>query len=159
MLNLGEGLLQLAEQVDIRHFVEMGPVDEDAEADIALVEGSISTPGRGRAHPRGARAQQVPDRNRRLRHRRRHPGAAQPAPGRRVDARGLRQPRTHQHPGQGRRRRRRPRARWICELRGCPVNRPPAAGGDLARCCSASRRRSLATSVCVRMQAPSAWFA
>jgi coenzyme F420-reducing hydrogenase gamma subunit len=44
LLNLGEGLLQLTEQVDILHFVEMGPVDEDAEVDIALVEGSISTP-------------------------------------------------------------------------------------------------------------------
>jgi coenzyme F420-reducing hydrogenase gamma subunit len=44
LLNLGDGLLQLAEQVDIRHFVEMGPVNEDAEVDIALVEGSISTP-------------------------------------------------------------------------------------------------------------------
>ncbi len=44
LLNLGEGLLELAEQVDIPHFVEMGPVDEDAEVDIALVEGSISTP-------------------------------------------------------------------------------------------------------------------
>ena len=44
LLNLGERLLQLAEQVDIPHFVEMGPVDEDAEVDIALVEGSISTP-------------------------------------------------------------------------------------------------------------------
>lgn len=44
LLNLGERLLQLAEQVQFVHFVEMGPVDEDAEVDIALVEGSISTP-------------------------------------------------------------------------------------------------------------------
>ncbi len=44
LLNLGDGLLQLAEQVDIRHFVEMGPVDEGAEVNISLVEGSISTP-------------------------------------------------------------------------------------------------------------------
>ena len=43
LLNLGEGLLNLAEQVQFVHFVEMGPVDEDAEVDIALVEGSIST--------------------------------------------------------------------------------------------------------------------
>ena len=43
LLNLGEGLLTLARMVDIRHFVEAGPVDEDAEVDIAFVEGSIST--------------------------------------------------------------------------------------------------------------------
>ena len=41
LLNLGERLLALAEQVDFVHFAEMGVVEEDAEADIALVEGSI----------------------------------------------------------------------------------------------------------------------
>lgn len=44
LLNLGEGLLDLAEQVDIVHFAEMGALDEQAEVDIALVEGSVSTP-------------------------------------------------------------------------------------------------------------------
>ncbi len=44
LLNLGEGLLELAERVDIVHFAEFGALDEDAEADIALVEGSVSTP-------------------------------------------------------------------------------------------------------------------
>jgi sulfhydrogenase subunit delta len=44
LLNLGEGLLDLAERVDIVHFAEFGAVDETAEADIALVEGSVSTP-------------------------------------------------------------------------------------------------------------------
>jgi coenzyme F420-reducing hydrogenase gamma subunit len=44
LLNLGEGLLALAAQVDFVHFAEMGPVDEDAEVDIAIVEGSVSTP-------------------------------------------------------------------------------------------------------------------
>lgn len=43
LLNLGEGLLDLARMVDIRHFVEAGPMDEDASVDIALVEGCIST--------------------------------------------------------------------------------------------------------------------
>lgn len=43
-LNLGETLLTLSELVDIRHFAEAGFVDEEAEADIAFVEGSISTP-------------------------------------------------------------------------------------------------------------------
>lgn len=44
LLNLGERLLQLAEMVNIVHFVEAGPINENAQVDIALVEGSISTP-------------------------------------------------------------------------------------------------------------------
>lgn len=43
-LNLGEGLLTLAQLVDIVHFAEAGPVDPDAPVDIAFIEGSISTP-------------------------------------------------------------------------------------------------------------------
>jgi coenzyme F420-reducing hydrogenase gamma subunit len=42
-LNLGEDLLTLTEQVEIVHFAEAGPVDEDTPVDIAFVEGSIST--------------------------------------------------------------------------------------------------------------------
>ena len=42
-LNLGETLLQLAQLVDIVHFAEAGPVEEDARVDVAFVEGSIST--------------------------------------------------------------------------------------------------------------------
>lgn len=42
-LNLGEPLLQLAELVDLVHFPEAGPVNEEAEVDIAFVEGSVST--------------------------------------------------------------------------------------------------------------------
>jgi coenzyme F420-reducing hydrogenase gamma subunit len=44
LLNAGEDLLALADLVDIVHFAEAGVVDEAAEADIALVEGSVSTP-------------------------------------------------------------------------------------------------------------------
>jgi coenzyme F420-reducing hydrogenase gamma subunit len=44
MLNLGEGLLELARQFQFVHFAEFGVLDEDAEADIVIVEGSISTP-------------------------------------------------------------------------------------------------------------------
>ncbi|HMX15589.1 MAG TPA: sulfhydrogenase subunit delta [Rhodocyclaceae bacterium] len=44
LLNLGATLLDVVERVDFVHFVEMGPVDEEAEVDIAIVEGSISTP-------------------------------------------------------------------------------------------------------------------
>jgi sulfhydrogenase subunit delta len=42
-LNAGEDLLTLAGLVDIRHFLEAGAADEDAQVDIAFVEGSIST--------------------------------------------------------------------------------------------------------------------
>ena len=43
LLNLGEPLLLLAELVDILHFAEAGPLDEDAKVDIAIIEGSVST--------------------------------------------------------------------------------------------------------------------
>ncbi|MDH5729570.1 MAG: sulfhydrogenase subunit delta [Gammaproteobacteria bacterium] len=43
-INMGEDLLTLAELVDIRHFAEAGMLDENAQVDIAFVEGSISTP-------------------------------------------------------------------------------------------------------------------
>ncbi len=43
-LNLGEGLLALNELVDIVHFAEAGFLDEEAQVDVAFVEGSISTP-------------------------------------------------------------------------------------------------------------------
>jgi len=42
-LNAGEDLLTLSGLVDIRHFLEAGLADEEAEVDIAFVEGSIST--------------------------------------------------------------------------------------------------------------------
>ncbi|HEX7971098.1 MAG TPA: sulfhydrogenase subunit delta, partial [Thiobacillus sp.] len=44
LLNLGEDLLALAERVDLVHFAEAGPLDPEAEVDIAFVEGSVSTP-------------------------------------------------------------------------------------------------------------------
>lgn len=44
LLNLGEPLLLLPTLVDIVHFAEAGPSDPVARADIALVEGSVSTP-------------------------------------------------------------------------------------------------------------------
>ncbi|MCB1727679.1 MAG: sulfhydrogenase subunit delta, partial [Gammaproteobacteria bacterium] len=42
-LNAGEELLNLAELVDIKHFLEAGVADEYAHVDVAFVEGSIST--------------------------------------------------------------------------------------------------------------------
>ena len=44
LLNLGETLLQLSEMVEFVHFAEAGPVNPEAIADIAFVEGSVSTP-------------------------------------------------------------------------------------------------------------------
>ena len=44
LLNLGEPLLQLPDLVEIVHFAEAGPSDALAKVDIALVEGSITTP-------------------------------------------------------------------------------------------------------------------
>ncbi len=44
LLNLGPGLLELARQFEFVHFAEFGVLDEQAEADIAIVEGSVSTP-------------------------------------------------------------------------------------------------------------------
>ena len=43
-LDLGEDLLTLTAQVDIRHFAEAGILGEDEAVDIAFIEGSISTP-------------------------------------------------------------------------------------------------------------------
>ena len=42
LINLGEPLLVLTQLVDILHFAEAGPLDEDARVDIAIVEGSVS---------------------------------------------------------------------------------------------------------------------
>lgn len=42
LLNLGEGLLELARQVEILHFAEAGPYAPQRPVDIALVEGSLS---------------------------------------------------------------------------------------------------------------------
>jgi len=44
LLNMGDDLLALSQLVNIVHFAEAGPVVEEQEVDIALVEGSISTP-------------------------------------------------------------------------------------------------------------------
>jgi len=43
-LNAGQDLLTLAELVDIMHFSEAGPIDEESNVDIAFAEGSITTP-------------------------------------------------------------------------------------------------------------------
>jgi coenzyme F420-reducing hydrogenase gamma subunit len=42
-LNAGETLLELAEKLDIVHFAEAGMMAENAQVDIAFVEGSVNT--------------------------------------------------------------------------------------------------------------------
>jgi coenzyme F420-reducing hydrogenase gamma subunit len=42
-LNAGEALLELAQQVEFVHFAEAGAVNPGAEADIAFIEGSVTT--------------------------------------------------------------------------------------------------------------------
>ncbi|MCW9024030.1 MAG: sulfhydrogenase subunit delta [Gammaproteobacteria bacterium] len=43
-LNMGENLLTLSTLVDITHFAEAGPVDEDTPVEIAFIEGSLASP-------------------------------------------------------------------------------------------------------------------
>ncbi len=43
LLNLGESLLVLSRLVEITHFAEAGPLDEETAIDIAIIEGSVST--------------------------------------------------------------------------------------------------------------------
>lgn len=42
-LNMGAGLLELSEQVEIVHFAEAGPLGEMQRVDIAFIEGSVVT--------------------------------------------------------------------------------------------------------------------
>jgi len=42
-INDGLKLLELSTLVDIKHFAEAGPVDENAKVDIAIIEGSVNT--------------------------------------------------------------------------------------------------------------------
>lgn len=43
-LNAGTVLVELANLIDIVHFAEAGPINPEANVDIAFVEGSVSTP-------------------------------------------------------------------------------------------------------------------
>ena len=84
---------------------------------------------RRRAHPaRSARSRASAGDHRRLRDRRRHPGAAQLRRRRRVPLGRLRPPRVHRDAGHLDADR---RARPVdFELRGCPIDKAPAARGD-----------------------------
>ena len=90
------------------------PADDDGGTgpyDLSLVEGSITTAARRRAHPRRPRVGPRPlVTHRRLRHGRRHPGAAQLRRRRRVPLRRLRPRRSSSRPSATSTADRRPRA-------------------------------------------------
>ena len=144
-LNAGEDLLELAGLVDIKHFLEAGGLaDEDAEVDIAFVEGSMSTAEEVERISARARQQQDGRHAGRLCNGRRPAGTAQPRrPQRRLEAGGVRPTGVHRHAGT-RRTDRRP-----CQGR----LRAGAARSTGARCwlrcvgcCSVSHRWTLTTS-------------
>ncbi|MFW1678719.1 hypothetical protein ACFVYJ_13190 [Pontibacter sp. JAM-7] len=60
LLNMGPDLLTLAQRVEIKHFAEAGLLDEEAQVDVALIEGSVVT-----AHDQ-QRIQQIRQRSRYL---------------------------------------------------------------------------------------------
>ena len=117
--------------------------------DIALVEGSITTPHDARRIAARARRQPLPGHHRRLRHGRRHPGAAQLGGHRGVQARRLPEPRVHH-------RARRPRRRSPSTSRS--TSRSGAAPSTRASCSPCSARCSPARGRPCRRTA-SAWSA
>ena len=62
---------------EIAYFLEATSATVEGPYDVSLVEGSITTAARRRAHPGGAPQLARADHDRRLRDRGRHPGAAQ----------------------------------------------------------------------------------
>ncbi len=42
-VHIGLGLISLSKYIEFVHFAELGPVNEDADVDVAFIEGSIST--------------------------------------------------------------------------------------------------------------------
>ena len=128
LLDCEDELLALAAEVTIAHFLEASAPPSPGPYDVSLVEGSVTTTaGRG-ADPGDPRAVTDAGDDRRVRDRRRHPGAAQLRRRGRVRLGGLRQPGVHRHAGHldadlGARAGRLRAARL-------PHRPPPAAGGD-----------------------------
>ena len=56
LLDFEDELLALPERIEIAHFLEATSAVVEGPYDLSLVEGSITTPARRRADPRGARA-------------------------------------------------------------------------------------------------------
>ena len=77
LLDCEDELLAVAGAIDIAYFPEATRGVVKGRYDLSLVEGSITTAARRRTNPRRARALPYAGHHRRLRDRRRHPGAAQ----------------------------------------------------------------------------------
>ena len=127
LLDCEDELLALADAVEIAHFLEASSAVVDGPYDLSLVEGSITTP-HDAERIRRCGAPPAAGHDRRLRDRRRHPGAAQLRRRRRLRV--------------GRLRRRpdyiatlatsTPIAAHVdvdFELHGCPIDKQPAARG------------------------------
>ena len=97
LLDAEDELLAVAEAVEIAYFLEARTREIAGPYDIGLVEGSITTAARRRADPPDPQAMQRPGLHRRLRHRRRHPGAAELGRRGRLHLPGLRVAGIHQH--------------------------------------------------------------
>ena len=122
LLDCEDELLAVAGAVEIANFPEASRAVVKGPYDLALVEGSITTPHDAERIQQVRKQSPLPGHDRRLRHRRRHPGAAQLQGRARVHPRRLRDARVHQHAR--RPRRRSPQhVRVDFELRGCPINK------------------------------------
>ncbi len=77
LLDCEDELLAVADRVEIAYFLEATRRPLEGEFDVALVEGSVSTPVPGGGDPRHPPAEPIPDHPGRLRLARRHPGPAQ----------------------------------------------------------------------------------
>ena len=119
--------------------------------DVSLVEGSVTTAHDAERIQEVRAVVAVPGHDRRLRHRRRHPGAAQLRRRRRVRLGRLRPPRVHRHPGDLDPDLR-PRRRWTSS---CAAARSTAASCSRCspRCCAGRKPDIPDHSVCQRVQA------
>ena len=77
LLDCEDELLALADRIEIAYFLEASSATVEGPYDVSLVEGSITTPHDAERIQRGAPKLARADHDRRVRHRRRDPGAAQ----------------------------------------------------------------------------------
>ena len=128
LLNCEDELLDLAGEVEIAYFLEATRAVVEGPYDLSLVEGSVTTAEDARADPAGPRELAAAGDDRRVRHRGRHPGTAQLRRRRRVQ-----RPIVYAHPEYIETlARSTPIAAHVpvdFELRGCPIDRAPAARG------------------------------
>ena len=127
LLDCEDELLAVAEQVRIAYFLEATRATVDGPYDLSLVEGSVTTDPRRRAHPGDPRRLAPPRDDRRLRDGRRDPGAAQPRRHRRLRARS-----STPHLATSR--------RWPPRHRSAPTSRSTSSCGAARSTAPAARR-------------------